>query len=814
MWWLRLAWWQRRWVWRRVLALLPGLVVGLAGLVAVESVRRGVDAQLASQARALLGGDAALRARRPTPAWDAALADARRRGLRAGRRVEAYVLARAAAAPRARLVELRGWDPGLPLVDRVETAPRDAWTRLATGDVAVADRSVGVALGLRLGDTLVVGARRFALVGWVERAPGEAPWRGTLAPRVFVRTDAALSTGLFRLGSRADYSVVAVGPGAAEWARAWAARAPELRPRTAAERAEDWDATWDRVGSYLSLAAVLAVLLGALGALAGAAAVAAEQRDSAAWLRCFGASPGAVASAYAAVALATAAVAAVLGVGLGFVAAYGLAAVLQPWLPVAVRPALGPVVLVGAGVGLSVAAVAVGAPLIALGSVSPLAAVRREAAPRWSGPSAVAVATATAVVALVGARQAGGVGAGVVLASVGLLAIFGALPRGLARLDPSRGLPAGPLRYGVRAALRPERGGAWVTATLGTGTALLVLLLGLQATLVDRLRLSPTQANVVFWDVQSDQRAALVAWAKQYGAALGPQAPIVAMRIARAHARRPAEGWALRREYRSTYRAALAPSERLLAGRWWTATPSPGPVPVSLEEEIARELGVALGDTIVWDVQGVPLVSVVASLRRVDWARPEPNFFAVFPPWALADAPQTWVLLVRAPDPAQRARLVAAVAGRFPNVSALDLEDALRAARDVTERLARGAQLWAALGVLAGLGVLAAAVAARGPMRRAEGGLLKVLGAERRFVARATAAELGTLAALGAGGGAIAGLLGTAVVAETLWHWPASVPRAAVAAVVTILIGTAVALGLAVGRAVFRRSTLALLRDA
>src|SRR6185295_20163037 len=106
------------------------------------------------------------------------------------------------------------------------------------------------------------------------------------------------------------------------------------------------------------------------------------------------------------------------------------------------------------------------------------------------------------------------------------------------------------------------------------------------------------------------------------------------------------ERWAFRREYRSSYRSVIGPSERVVEGRFWSASETHGdPVPVSLERGVARELGVRVGDAIDWDVQGVTVRSQVASLREVEWARFEPNFFAVFAPGSLDDAPQTFVTL-------------------------------------------------------------------------------------------------------------------------------------------------------------------------
>src|SRR4029079_7929923 len=126
-----------------------------------------------------------------------------------------------------------------------------------------------------------------------------------------------------------------------------------------------------------------------------------------------------------------------------------------------------------------------------------------------------------------------------------------------------------------------------------------------------------------------------------------------------------APGWALRREYRSTYRDTVVASEKVIAGRWWRAPrAAAAPVPVSLEADVAADLGVRIGDEMVWDVQGGPVPTRVANLRDVDWARFEPNFFAVFASGALERAPQSYVILTRTPDASARGRLQRELAER------------------------------------------------------------------------------------------------------------------------------------------------------
>src|SRR5690606_11576822 len=126
-------------------------------------------------------------------------------------------------------------------------------------------------------------------------------------------------------------------------------------------------------------------------------------------------------------------------------------------------------------------------------------------------------------------------------------------------------------------------------------------------------------------------------------------------------------------------------AERVTLGEWYgdTATGTgrtrEDPVPISVEEGLAGELVVGVGDRLSWDIQGVEVHSVITSLREVNWARFEPNFFVVFAPGALESAPHTLVTLTRVTDPEARGRIQRALAERAANVSSVDLGDVQRA---------------------------------------------------------------------------------------------------------------------------------------
>jgi putative ABC transport system permease protein len=273
-------------------------------------------------------------------------------------------------------------------------------------------------------------------------------------------------------------------------------------------------------------------------------------------------------------------------------------------------------------------------------------------------------------------------------------------------------------------------------------------------------------------------------------------------------------GWAARREYRSTYRDTLVSSERLVDGVWWTEEEARAPVaPISMEREIAGDLGVRLGDRVDWDVQGVIVPTVVTSLREVDWARFEPNFFIVFPTFALEPAPATWVLLTRGETPDDRARLMAALVTRFPNVAALDLTQVQQALDQVVGRVAAVIRFLAGFSVVTGFVVLLGAISTSRLQRIRESVLLKTLGATRRQIAGILFVEYLLLGGLAAVVGTVLAVGGGWAIATRVFDLPFEVtplPLLAVGVSVAIL---SVGVGLWASREVFRRTPMEAIRD-
>ncbi|HEV8027071.1 MAG TPA: FtsX-like permease family protein, partial [Stellaceae bacterium] len=221
-----------------------------------------------------------------------------------------------------------------------------------------------------------------------------------------------------------------------------------------------------------------------------------------------------------------------------------------------------------------------------------------------------------------------------------------------------------------------------------------------------------------------------------------------------------------------------------------------GPPLVSMDAEIARGMGLKLGQTITVNVLGRDVTATIANLREIDWTALGINFVMVFSPGMLEGAPQTHIATARVP-PEEEAALERAVTDRFPNVSAIAVKDALAAVAQIIAAIATALRATAAITLIAGTLVLAGAVAAGHHRRVYEAVVLKVLGATRSDITRAFLIEYGILglatAVLAAGLGTLSAYLILTRVMHQDWTFlPAAVAATAlIAGVLTLGIGYA-----------------------
>lgn len=618
-----------------------------------------------------------------------------------------------------------------------------------------------------------------------------------------------------------------------------------IRVRTVTETEQDLTGTVSRLANFLSIIGLVALLLGGIGVASGINAFVASKIDTVAMLRCLGATSRQVLGLYVVQAAAMGLVGASAGAALGVAVQYGFPKVVGDFLPLDVSVSIEwRALLVGLTTGVWVSLVFALRPLLALRRISPLQALRRNtdsaAVPReWNDPirMAVDVLLVASIVAITAVRMGGlrdGAWVSIAIAGAGIV-LYGAasLLIALARRVVRPSWPF-TLRQGIANLHRPANQTRAVTLALGFGAFLLTTVFLVQSNQLRRIELteSTSPGNLLFFDVQDNQAAPLDSLIRSGGHPIVQQTPIVTMRIQSINGRTTQQlqadttvrraGWSLRREYRSTYRDTLVSSEKLTVGSWFAdsasrardraASPN-APFAVSIEDGLARDMAIALNDTIVWNVQGVPVSTVVKNFRTVNWARFEANFFVVFEPPAIRAAPQQYVVVANVPAGTAVAAVQRDAVRRFPNVSSLDLTLVRETIGSIVSRVTLAVRFLGAFALAMGIPVLFSAVAATRRARIREGVLLRTLGASRAQVARVLLAEYGALGALGALTGMLLALAG----AWGLTHFvfkddfdPALLPTFAIAGGMLLL---TMLIGFLTSRDVYRETPMAAIRE-
>ena len=224
-------------------------------------------------------------------------------------------------------------------------------------------------------------------------------------------------------------------------------------------------------------------------------------------------------------------------------------------------------------------------------------------------------------------------------------------------------------------------------------------------------------------------------------------------------------------EYRVTYRDSLISTEKIRDGEWRGTVDSPnGTIYISLEQGFARGSRIKLGDTMVFNVQGALIPTVVGSFREVDWNRMSTNFRVLFPKGVLEDAPQFHVLLTRVRSNAASARFQQAVVRQFPNVSIIDLALVLSVIDDILQKIGFVIRFMAGFSIVTGLVVLIASVLISKYQRVQESVLLRTIGASRKQIFAITAIEYFFLGAMASATGIVLSLAGSWALAHYIFE--------------------------------------------
>lgn len=736
------------------------LLVAVASVTTVGFFADRVHQALSRQANQLLGADLVISGSRTlTPAY---AAEAARRGLQIthmlrfpsmatgnGSNVLAEVKVVAAGYPLRG--ELRVTDALHAPDRRVNEIPRP-------GTLWVDERLLS-RLQLKVGDQLDIGSSRLPIARVITQEPDSAIGFINAGPRVMMHEADIAATGLIQVGSRVRYRVLVAGESAAvSGYRNWITGqlAPGERVESIEDARPEIRSALERAEKFLSLTALLTVVLAAVAIALAARRFLQRHLDACAIMRCHGASQGRLVRLYLLQFLVLGALASLAGCAFGYFAQQGLAVWLGRLVTVELPAAGGSPAGYGFVTGLALLLGFALPPLMALGQVPPLRVLRRDiGAPQgmgWLGYALGIGVIAMLMLWKAGEARLGGIvvaGFAVAMIAAGLLA-WGVI------LLVTRLRGAGvSWRFGIANLRRRRLASVLQVVALGIGVMALLTLTIVRSELLGlwERSLPPDAPNRFIVNIQADQIPALQRFFSSHGKVMPELHPMVRARLIKINERAVAptdyaDDRARRlvdREFNLSWATRMQKDNLLTDGSWWTAD-NRRTDQFSMEDGIARTLGVKVGDKLTFEAAGSAFSAEVTSLRKVDWDSFNVNFFVVAPPGLLERYPASYVTSFHLPP--GNVDLLNALVKQFPNFLLIDVAQVMGQVQTMIAQVSRAVQFVFLFTLAAGLVVLYAAIASTQDERVYQSTIMRTLGASRGQLARANLAEFAVIGLL------------------------------------------------------------------
>lgn len=773
-WIFQMAWRDSRRNRSRLLLFISSIILGIAALVAIYSLSNVLRREIDEQAASLLGADLEISGNKPIRSALGGLVDSL-----GDKRSEQRSFSSMVYFPKSggtRLIEVKALSGDFPYYGDFETTPATAARSFRKSQHALVDQTLMLQFNAKPGDSVKIGNMNFAIAGTLLGAPGKTGVSASVAPVVYIPMQYLEQTGLEQKGSRFNYRFYFKFDKQTDINKL----ASNLEPRLEAEglwydtietQKQDTARSFSDVTRFLSLIGFIALLLGCIGVASAIHIYVREKINTIAVLRCLGAKASQAFFIYLVQIAGIGLIGSVIGAALGSVIQQFLPAVLEEFLPIDVKPALS-WSAIGQGIilGMIISILFALLPLVSIRKISPLNSLRVsfehtliKDAFKWVVYALIlAFIIVFSYFQLNGWMQAVIFSLGIVVAFLTLTAIAALLTWLVRKFFPASWSYV--WRQGLANLYRPNNQTGILIVSIGLGTALICTMFFIQSILLNRITLtaSGNQPNMVVFDIQSAQRDNVLALAKQQGLPVNGTVPIINMRLESVNSNTAEtvrndstikmHQWIFNREYRVTYRDSIISSEKITQGKWTgTADPAKGPVKISIEENYARNNSIKLGDTMMFNVQGAMIPTIVGSMRQVDWNRVQTNFLVLFPSGVLEKAPQFHVIMTRVSSVEASARFQQAMVRQFPNVSIIDLGLILNILDDILDKIGFVIRFMAAFSMITGLVVLVASVLISKYQRVQESVLLRTLGASRRQIFKITALEyffLGSFAAI------------------------------------------------------------------
>lgn len=792
-WLFKMAWRDAKASKVRLLLFMASIILGIAAVVSIQLFSTNLKDNIQSQSKTLMGADYIIDARQIPTERAQAIIDSLKP---AASEVNFVSMVAFPKNGGTKLVKVQGMEGGFPFYGNIHTEPADAASSYQASGGALVDATLLLQYNIKPGDSIKIGQITLPIAGALKSMPGNSAVSGSVAPPVVIPYRFIAATELLQFGSRKEYQYFYKVSDTVNLKRLEDKIGPLLDLESAdldthTSTTRRLGKRYDNVGKFLNLAAFIALLLGCIGIASSVHIYIKEKLKPIAILKCMGASRLQSFLIFliqiAGIGILGGIIGSLLGIGLQAVFPY----LLQDFLPFALEIKItAQPVLIGVLLGLFMSVLFALLPLLRTWYVSPLDVLRVDENGSQE-PKKIRFLVygillvflflfsfwliKDALYALV-----------FIIATVFTFTMLAAVALGfiktIKRFFPKHW--SFTMRQSLLNLFRPNNQTVVLVVAIGLGTFLISTLYFTKDILLAKTEVGQTDqnANIIILDVQPEQRDAVSESITTKNLTVLSNIPLVTMRMQsikgklvntlRQDSTRQIKGWILNHEFRTTYRDSLLASEELLEGQWRGNLKPEEPIVISISDNLAFDANLAVGDPVVFNVQGVLMETTVGSIRKVDWSQIQLNFSIVFPAGVLEQAPQFNVLTTFVPDDASSAGLQQDLVAKFPNVSIIDLRQIFTVVDNILDKVSWVINFMAFFSIFTGIIVLIGSVRTSKYQRIKESVLLRTLGAKNKQILQISAFEYLFLGLLGSLVGLLLALLSSLCLALFVFKEP------------------------------------------
>lgn len=835
-WLINMAWRDSRKNRSRLILFISSIILGIAALVAIYSLGDNLNTNIDSQAATLLGADLELSSNQLPEGKTKLLLDSIGNGYSEERSFASMVYFTKTGGNR--LAQVKALEGDYPYYGKLETKPVSAGLSFRNQQAALVDQILLLQYRAQVGDSIRIGEVTFLIAGALEKAPGQNGITSTVAPAIYIPLKYLDKTGLMQKGSRITHRFfykfdpnVDVEKLTEKFNNRF--ELAGLDYKTIAKQKEETGRSFSDLTKFLGLVGFVALLLGCIGVASAIHIYIREKINSIAILRCLGMKPVEAFLIYLIQILAIGILGSIVGAMLGTLIQQFFPIIIQDFLPFELVTfiswnSIGQGIFIGILISLLFAL----PPLLSIRKIAPLHVLRSSfehfSSNRDPWVWFIYLVIVLFVYGFSYVQMANPITAliftSAIVVSFGFLYAIALMIMKLVR----RFFPYswGYLwRQGLANLYRPNNQTAILIVSIGLATTLIATLYLTQDLLLTRVKLSSSdnKPNIVLFDIQTNQKEALLATAKKYNIVVNQTVPVVNMRLEEINGKAAADfmkdttdnrsNGIFSREYRVTFRDSLTSSEKITDGKWIGIYDSKDAlIPISFEKGFANRNKIVIGDTLTFNIQGSIFQTKVASFRDVNWGEVQTNFLVIFPKGILEDAPQFQVMLTHVATPAISAEFQRSVVTQFPNISIIDLALVLKILGELFTKISFVIRFMGGFSILTGIIVLISSVLISKYQRMQESVLLRTMGASKRQIFTITAMEYFFLGVMASFTGILIALVGSWGLAKFSFEAPFQPNLWPIVIIFLLITSLTVCIGLMNSRSILNKSPLEILR--